>query len=675
MTWRGAAARRRRLRAGQGDALPLAAGQVAPARVAVREHGVPAAREGVEQFGDAGTFGRAVQRRGVGFLAEQAEGYVAAQGQRVSRVVLEDDGHLALPLPGGQVGQRHAVDGYPPAAGVAQPGEQGHQGGLPGAVHPDQRSGLAGRQGQVDAGQDVGRGAGVAEADVLEAQFAAQGHRALGQAGRSVVCCDRDRDGGSGRAGKGIGVESGRVSGGGQVPFEVVQVRQGGEHQAQAEVGQGEHADRHAHREHGQHHGQRAQRDLVVQPLPAEQGAGAAVTEEDQHSHQGHPPVQHADLLPGRRHALDEQVPVAAHQPVPQAEDPQLGGRLRLEREADVVPAGPQRLGAAPVGGHPGGDHRAQRPAHQQPHDQQAQAQPPAEGAQDQAGEQSGEPVADLPGQGHRGVGQAVAGDLAAGPGQLVEHLGVLQVGDPGRGADRGDQALLDHLADPAADRGVEQVLGRAAQQGQGVQAAAQAERDPEPVRGGGVQPGLDRGRDRAAGPAERDHRGDRHQPFDQHEHDGQHAERAAGPPQQPAQPHPAAAADRGQHPARRQRPQVRSPAPPAFAGAGSGRLVGRAGWVLRGSGRAHRGSPSRWQSSESPPSRTAATGAPQSSFLRTPGWAGRFRRPQSAPRPGRRRRSAGPRQAGPAARSAPRAGAGPRPAPPGPRAGSRRRS
>ena len=65
--------------------------------------------------------------------------------------------------PGGQVdvGQVGAVDGDPAAGRLVHPGQQLDQRGLAGAVVADDGHHRAGRQPQVDVGQDLDVGAGV----------------------------------------------------------------------------------------------------------------------------------------------------------------------------------------------------------------------------------------------------------------------------------------------------------------------------------------------------------------------------------------------------------------------------------------------------------------------------------------------------------------------------------
>ena len=125
------------------------------------------------------------------------------------------------------------------------------------------------------------------------------------------------------------------------------------------------------------------------------------------------------------------------------------------------------------------------------------------------------------------------AEQLAAGGGELVEHLPVLQVLDPRRRGDRPHEPALHHCIDPRGRRGGERVLERTAHQRQRVDRARLGERDDQPVARGRGQAVLDRCRDRAGHAAHGDQHEHRQSPLGDDEGDGRDAPRGARAPQQ----------------------------------------------------------------------------------------------------------------------------------------------
>src|SRR4051794_25325376 len=153
--------------AGEGDALPLAAGQVGAAGVGLGQHG-----GGCGQLVGAGLVQGPVD--GVVGCAEGC--HVVAQGGLVPDEVLEDGGDAAAPVGEVEVAEVGAVDLDGAAGRVVEAAQEVGEGGLAGAVLPDDGEGGAGRDGQVEAGEDGWAGA-VGEGELAEADFVA------GQAG------------------------------------------------------------------------------------------------------------------------------------------------------------------------------------------------------------------------------------------------------------------------------------------------------------------------------------------------------------------------------------------------------------------------------------------------------------------------------------------------------------
>jgi hypothetical protein len=123
---------RRVQRPGQGDPLPLAAGQVGAADVAGGADRVPAGRQFADQLQRAGPGGRRFERALVdvpliGTGADVAEPHVLPGRERIPGEVLVDHGDLALPRPGVKLADVGAIDEDPSASGLTQPGEKSHQ--------------------------------------------------------------------------------------------------------------------------------------------------------------------------------------------------------------------------------------------------------------------------------------------------------------------------------------------------------------------------------------------------------------------------------------------------------------------------------------------------------------------------------------------------------------------
>ena len=154
-------------RAGDPDALPLAAGQ---AHALGAELGVVALGEGLDELVRRGRLGGVddLVRGGV-----RAVGDVLADGAGEEDRVLQDDRDLVAQPGCRAVADVAAVDGDGALCGVVEAGDEGRQGRLPGAAGAGQREALAGGDGEADV---VQRAALVA---VLEGDVA-QGDLALG---------------------------------------------------------------------------------------------------------------------------------------------------------------------------------------------------------------------------------------------------------------------------------------------------------------------------------------------------------------------------------------------------------------------------------------------------------------------------------------------------------------
>ena len=162
-------------RPGQGEALPLSAGQ---GEALLADAGVEAPGE-VEGEAGLGHLEGAQHLRlgGVGLAHEQ----VLAHRGREQRRLLEGEPDVATEAVDREVAEVVAVEGDAPGGGVVEAGQERDQRGLAGAGGPDDRDHLAGRHVEVDVGEDGALAALVGERHPFEADVAAgllEGERA-----------------------------------------------------------------------------------------------------------------------------------------------------------------------------------------------------------------------------------------------------------------------------------------------------------------------------------------------------------------------------------------------------------------------------------------------------------------------------------------------------------------
>ena len=168
--------------AGDGDALPLAAGQVDAAEL-TREHGVEADLASraktleearlVEGCRGAGTLVGGGGEGGDGLRIGDAD--VIQQGHAVALVVLEDGGEAGERRLGGGLVRVDAADGDRARVGMVEAGDETDERALAGAVLADDGDGLTGGDGEGDGIDGILAGAGIAEADVLQGYAAVAG--------------------------------------------------------------------------------------------------------------------------------------------------------------------------------------------------------------------------------------------------------------------------------------------------------------------------------------------------------------------------------------------------------------------------------------------------------------------------------------------------------------------
>ena len=112
---------------------------------------------------DAGPAGRGLDGGVPGVQARLAEVDVLPGAQGITAEVLVDDADLGPKVGGGEVPRIGAVQEDLAPVRVIKPGKQLGQGGLAGAVAPDQGHDLAGTDAQIDPAQDLALGARIAE--------------------------------------------------------------------------------------------------------------------------------------------------------------------------------------------------------------------------------------------------------------------------------------------------------------------------------------------------------------------------------------------------------------------------------------------------------------------------------------------------------------------------------
>jgi hypothetical protein len=354
--------------------------------------------------------------------------------------------------------------------------------------------------------------------------------------GRVLVADRLEPDPGDRPAGRADGAGYGP---GAQPGDDLVQVRHGGEHLLERDVGRRHPADLRRGQEHRQHDRDRAQRDRVLV-------GGQAQRPRADHVHRGHdqpekqrPVLELAQLRPRPGHAVQPGRTVPGQDPVPQPEHPDLLGEGRPVRTAQVIPAVPQ-LRRGPAGQRrPGRQHLAQRRPDRGPAHEEQQPHPPAERRQRHTGQEAAQPVPERAGQRHRGIGRPGRGQLAAGRGQLVKHRRVLEVLNAFRLADRAGQPPLHARAHRRRAVRLKQRFHRAAQQRQPVGHGPDDERDQQRVPARRPQSVLHGGRDLPDRPAERHQRHDREEPLGEHVQHHRGGQAAAGVGNQPRDPQP----------------------------------------------------------------------------------------------------------------------------------------
>ena len=187
----------REQRPGEGDALPLAAGQVAAAGQRARQRRVEPGGEVVEQVAEAHPEQLGPDAVVVLAVADRTHRDVLPQRHLIAQVVLERDGEGALPHIGVEGAQIHAVHRHGARAGLVDAGEQLDERRLARAVDADERRRRARRQLQVEPVEHR-TAARVAEVDALQADRVA-GHHGLRAAWRrlrprvAARCAPRDR--------------------------------------------------------------------------------------------------------------------------------------------------------------------------------------------------------------------------------------------------------------------------------------------------------------------------------------------------------------------------------------------------------------------------------------------------------------------------------------------------
>ncbi len=154
--------------AGDGDLLPLAAGELDAGLEAPSDELVVARRQALDHL-----VGEAAPRRFADALAivaglDPADGDVLAGGQVVAHEVLEDDADVAAQRGEVVIAQVAAVEQDPALVRVVEPRQELDQRRLAGAVLADQRQHLAGPQLEGEVAHRPALGPRVAEADVFE---------------------------------------------------------------------------------------------------------------------------------------------------------------------------------------------------------------------------------------------------------------------------------------------------------------------------------------------------------------------------------------------------------------------------------------------------------------------------------------------------------------------------
>jgi hypothetical protein len=154
-------------RAGDGDALPLPAGE---REALLADHGVVALGKRVDEAIGTGESGRVAHGVHVGFGIRERDVLAHRVGEQ-ERVLEHDADRLA------QVGEAHvahvdAVERDPPGIDVVEAGHEAGDGRLPAARRAHQRDGLAAAQDEIQPVEHRRAHVAVAEGDVLEAQLA-----------------------------------------------------------------------------------------------------------------------------------------------------------------------------------------------------------------------------------------------------------------------------------------------------------------------------------------------------------------------------------------------------------------------------------------------------------------------------------------------------------------------
>src|SRR5690606_26458415 len=121
--------------------------------------------------------GGVLEARPVGAGLDATYPDVLGGGEAVAHEILEDDADMGMDVVRGHVAEVDAVDADTALVRIVEAGKELDDGGLAGAVLADQRQGLAGGDGEIEAADRPGLGVGVAEADILEAHALADGLR------------------------------------------------------------------------------------------------------------------------------------------------------------------------------------------------------------------------------------------------------------------------------------------------------------------------------------------------------------------------------------------------------------------------------------------------------------------------------------------------------------------